>query len=100
MDLYDEDLRLVTTETKEIGWVQPHAQPGDKIWLLQGCTTPVVLRRVPGSGGGTGEGQAAWKYTVVGYAYFSNYMDGQKWLEHRSKRQNGGAGKRDRLQIV
>lgn len=71
-DLIKERLRLMTTSEEQVGWACPSAEPGNEIFLLEGCNMPILLRRSPDK-----ERQPA--YTVVGHAYVDKVMDGEVW---------------------
>jgi hypothetical protein len=70
--LLSEGLRLmaVSGSNQYIGLVHPRARLGDHVYLLQGCSMPIVLRR----------SSADKEFTVVGYAYVGGgVMEGHKW---------------------
>ncbi|KAK1758934.1 heterokaryon incompatibility protein-domain-containing protein [Echria macrotheca] len=58
---------LATLETGHLGLIPADARKGDEVWVLQGCSVPVVLRRNP----------AEEFYSLVGECYVDNFMDGQ-----------------------
>ncbi|KIV88095.1 hypothetical protein PV10_09022 [Exophiala mesophila] len=71
----DEDLRLMTlSQGGRMGWAPPNATLSDKVFLLEGCHFPVVLRHrinqrdkvMPG-------------YRVVGHAYVHGVMHNEVW---------------------
>jgi len=62
----------------------PHAtQVNDKIAVVPGCKTPLVLRRVDGYFEGDGKEVSLPKYVLLGPAYVHGFMDGQavRWAE-------------------
>jgi hypothetical protein len=65
--------RLMETEEGLVGWAHPLARPGDQIFLLAGCTMPVILRRL-------GRSMESLTYTVVGDAYLHGAMYGELWV--------------------
>ena len=68
--ILDEGLRLMTTEEDHIGWAHPAAELGDKIYLLQGCSMPAILRpsRVYLN-----------TYDLIGHAYVQGVMNDELW---------------------
>lgn len=68
-----DGLRLIETSAGTTGWAHPDAQPFDEVYLLEGCSMPVVLRQLGGR-----EKQSS-EYEVVGDAYLNGYMYGTKW---------------------
>jgi hypothetical protein len=69
----------MTTAENQIGWAHPDARVGDKIFLLEGCTMPVILRCPKYDVG---------KVEVVGHAIVDKAMDGSRWsnLDRRKLR--------------
>lgn len=67
-----EKLHFVTLQQGHIGWADRHAEVKDEIWMISGCSVPVVLRRQPGGFD---------KYSVIGRAYIDGFMDGSKWRD-------------------
>jgi hypothetical protein len=61
-----EGVAFMSTRTGYVGWAYNRAEPGDNIYLLAGCSVPVILR--PRAAGG---------YTIVGYAHVQGVMRGQ-----------------------
>jgi len=59
--------RLMTTNMGRIGMVSCRARKGDQIWVLLGCSVPVVLRRC----------DSKQSYEVVGECYIEDYMKGE-----------------------
>jgi hypothetical protein len=68
-EVVEEDLRLTTLEEGHLGWAHPDARLGDHIFLLSGCSMPVVLRSMPDTD----------TYTVVGHSYIDGAMNGEVW---------------------
>lgn len=71
-ELIQEGLRLMTTEEGHLGWAHTCAEPGDEIFLLTGCSMPVILRRYP---------TPPRTYMVVGHAYVDGMMEGDFWMD-------------------
>ena len=46
--ILEDNRRLMASEGGFVGWVDRRARIGDEIWLLKGCSVPVVLRRRDG----------------------------------------------------
>lgn len=70
--IVQEKLHIITLEDGQVGWADPRARFDDEIFMLAGCSVPVVLRRQhPGSS----------KYIVIGRAYVDGFMDGERWRE-------------------
>jgi hypothetical protein len=68
-------LAYMSTRRGYVGWAHCAASLGDGVFLLPGCSIPVVLRRRDGGG-----------YTVVGEAYVQGVMSGERVREtHNSK---------------
>jgi hypothetical protein len=63
--------RFMTTSDGNTGMVPCRTQKGDQIWVLLGCSVPVVLRKR----------QEDAAFEMVGECYLNNFMDGQA-LEH------------------
>ncbi|KAK8855051.1 heterokaryon incompatibility protein-domain-containing protein [Apiospora arundinis] len=66
-------LRFVPVATEAgrlgfVGWTNPErkAHPGDKVWLVAGCSQPVILREQSPGGG---------QFSVIGPALFTEFMD-------------------------
>ena len=59
------------------GWIHPLAEPGDQIYLLKGCSTPVILRlsyeKHPERG---------LTYRVIGDAYVVSAMHSEAWTDN------------------
>ena len=70
-------MRLMTTMGGDIGWAHPLALPGDSVFLLHGCSMPVILREL-------NDGQHPLSFQVIGDAYISGIMQGELW-EHASE---------------
>ena len=61
-----EGVAFMSTRSGYVGWAYNGAEPGDSIYLLAGCSVPVILR--PRAAGG---------YTILGYAHVQGVMDGE-----------------------
>ena len=57
------------------GWTHPEARPSDEVYLLKGCSVPIILR--PAAPGESVHGPA---FRVVGDAHVINVMHGEAWL--------------------
>lgn len=57
-------------------WVPSAAEAGDEIWLLKGCSMPIVLRKTLCNGG-----SASNVFVKVGPAIVNGAMDGDMWSE-------------------
>lgn len=68
----EDDMRFLTTCKGYIGWAHPRAEKGDKIYLLQGCSVPAILRKKPDGG-----------YVIVGDAYVQGIMNGEAIKDFR-----------------
>jgi hypothetical protein len=73
-DLRAEGLVLMTTGLGRIGWVQDSALIGDEVYLLQGCSMPVVLRSDRPH-----KDTRPRRHSVVGYSLVDQCMDGTYW---------------------
>jgi hypothetical protein len=60
-------MRLLMTERGYLGWAHPQTRKGDKIGLLFGCRSPVILRAYQSG------------YRIVGDAYLSGQSTGDLW---------------------
>lgn len=78
-EIVKEGLHLITLQQGQVGWADPHARLDDEIFMLAGCSVPVVLRQQPGLN----------QYQVVGRAYVDGYMDGEEWTKSQQTRPNG-----------
>ena len=58
------------TAENQIGWAHPDARVGDKIFLLEGCSMPVILRHPKHN---------VDEFEVVGHAIVDKVMDGSLW---------------------
>ncbi|KAN0117324.1 hypothetical protein V8E51_003301 [Hyaloscypha variabilis] len=65
-EILKDDMRFMTTKKGYFGWAHPRAEQGDQIFLLPGCSVPVVLRTKVEGG-----------YTMVGDAYVQGIMFGE-----------------------
>jgi len=61
-----EGVAFMSTRSGYVGWAHNRAKPGDNIYLLPGCSVPVVLRH-----------RVDRDYAVVGYAYVQGVMEGR-----------------------
>jgi hypothetical protein len=61
-----DGMRFMTTDHGYVGWAHHQAKKGDHIFILQGCSVPVLLR--PRTQGG---------YVIVGDSYVEGIMMGQ-----------------------
>lgn len=71
--VFREGRRLMTTTNGKVGWAHPRARPGDFIYLLAGCSLPVILRQRKDSHKGKKT------FQVIGDAYVHDLMHGQLW---------------------
>jgi hypothetical protein len=63
--------RLFRTTEGYLGLGPPGAQKGDKVFLLKGCKTPMVLRQTSKKD----------RWTLIGGSYVHGVMQGQMWNE-------------------
>ncbi|KAK1759975.1 heterokaryon incompatibility protein-domain-containing protein [Echria macrotheca] len=68
---------LGTSRLGYIGLLPLSTRRDDEIWLLAGCTAPVILRRMPDTATDT--------YTLVGKAYVHGLMAGEYWTKPRGE---------------
>lgn len=66
--------RLITTNQGHIGMVPCRVQKGDQIWVLLGCSIPLVLKKCEGK----------QTYQVIGECYLHGYMTGEVLEDLRS----------------
>ena len=74
-ELVSEGLCLMSTDQGDIGWAHPNAQQKDEVWLLEGCTVPVVLRSqrfLPNKVDHA-------THTLIGQCYVVDTMEGEVW---------------------
>lgn len=64
-ELQTGQLFMVTPEGF-VGWAHPRARPGDQIYIVSGCTVPVILRKREDGG-----------FVLVGDAYVQEVMEGE-----------------------
>lgn len=57
------------------GWVPPSTKPGDQIWLLAGCSMPVVVRN--------NAGPTKNVFVKIGPAVVNGAMTGKMWVPER-----------------
>jgi len=74
-----EGVAFMSTRGGYVGWAYNGAEPGDSIYLLAGCSVPVILR--PRVAGG---------YTILGYAHVQGVMDGQIMKLQLKSHETGG----------
>lgn len=67
--------RISSTTKSLIGLVPREAEPGDRIFLLQGFDTPFVLRK---------SGKDS-HYLIIGECYVHGHMDGKEWHEEKCR---------------
>lgn len=60
-------MRLFTTDQDNLGWATSSCQAGDELFLIQGCSMPVVLRKKPGNE----------MYHLIGDSIVHGLMEGQ-----------------------
>jgi hypothetical protein len=76
-EILAEGLRLMTIESGGyVGLVHPRAALWDEVYLIEGCSLPVVLRRRRKDQRG---------YTIVGHAYIEGVMNGELWKQTDDK---------------
>jgi hypothetical protein len=73
MKLFGNGMRLMTTEG-DIGWAHPLALPNDGVFLLRGCSIPVILREVD-------DDRGQLDFQVIGDAYVHGIMHGELWQQ-------------------
>jgi len=66
--------RLITTNKGHIGMAPCRVQKGDQIWVLLGCSIPLVLRKCEGE----------QSYQVIGECYLHGFMNGEALEDLRS----------------
>lgn len=69
---YASDVFPGNTGDRLTGWAHPASQLNDGIYLLQGCSMPVVLRPVD-------KPEFAPAYRIIGDAYAAGAMNGELW---------------------
>jgi len=72
--VFQDGQLFMITSTRCIGWAHPRAQPGDQIFVVGGCTVPVILRSRDNGG-----------YVLVGDAYVEGIMDGEAVADARAR---------------
>lgn len=60
--------QLFSMQSEHLGMGPISANADDEVWIISGCTYPMVLRRATASQG---------PYTVLGRAYVHGIMDGE-----------------------
>jgi hypothetical protein len=79
-----EGVAFMSTRSGYVGWAHNRAEPGDRIYLLPGCSVPIILRcRVNGG------------YTVVGYAYVEGVMGGEIMEQELERKKTRGSRERN-----
>ena len=71
----EQHMRLMTLVTRDkcfIGLAHPNARQEDEVFLLSGCSVPVILRKI----------HESHQYSVVGDAIVPGAMFGDKWKGH------------------
>ena len=63
--LQDKQSYMITSKGYR-GWAHPRARSGDQIYILSGCTVPVILRSRKEGG-----------FILVGDAYVQGFMEGE-----------------------
>lgn len=71
----EDGLCLMTTNEGGVGWMHPKSKVGDMIYLLEGCSMPVVLRQVVKPV----NNKNALTFKVIGDAYLHGAMNGERW---------------------
>jgi hypothetical protein len=77
-----EGVAYMSTRGGYVGWAYNRAEPGDSIYLLAGCSVPVILRPRADRG-----------YTIVGYAYVEGVMRGQIMEQALESKEGRGSPK-------
>ena len=75
-DLLRQQSRLMCTHYGRVGWVHPLADLDDEIYLIEGCTIPIVLRPTSRKD----------EYIVIGDARVHGVMHGEKWFDHKIRK--------------
>lgn len=70
-----DNMRLMTTAEGHVGWAHPLTKPGDGVFLLTGCTMPVILRAT----------KSARRFKVIGDCYVHGVMEGEVWERRASE---------------
>jgi hypothetical protein len=72
IDMAKRDMRLMCLDAQAfgIGWAAKGADLGDEIFLLPGCSVPVILRKAGHDGG---------RYSFVGDAIVIGAMENEVW---------------------
>ncbi|KAF5512574.1 Heterokaryon incompatibility protein 6, OR allele [Colletotrichum aenigma] len=63
-------MRLFTTDHSNLGWATSSCRPGDELFLIKGCSVPVVLRKVSREA-------AEERYQMIGDSIVHGLMEGQ-----------------------
>ncbi|KAF4812901.1 Heterokaryon incompatibility protein 6, OR allele [Colletotrichum siamense] len=61
------EMRLFTTDNNHLGWATSSCQSGDELFLIQGCSVPIVLRKK----------EKGELYQLIGDSIVHGLMDGQ-----------------------
>jgi Heterokaryon incompatibility protein (HET) len=87
-----EELRLITVCTSNDCWIglgHAEVKPGDHVYLLEGCSLPVILRATNGSNEpmvtNDWEILISRQHQVVGHAYIDGMMNGEVWNERKNE---------------
>ncbi|PMD45907.1 HET-domain-containing protein [Hyaloscypha variabilis F] len=70
--------RLMTTNKGHVGMVPCRARKGDQVWVLLGCSIPLILRKWENKNG----------FQVIGECYLHGYMNGEVQEEIKSGKLN------------
>jgi hypothetical protein len=70
--------RLMTTDKGHIGMVPSRARKGDQVWVLLGCSIPLILRKWENKHG----------FQVIGECYLHGDMNGEVQEEIKSGKLN------------
>jgi hypothetical protein len=69
-----EGMRLTQFSNGYLGWSHPASHPDDDVWLLEGCTTPAILRW-------SWDPDNRRTFKLIGHAYIAGMMQGEVWSE-------------------
>ena len=73
--------RMARTQNGYLGLVPDSSQIGDSIWLLQGASVPMVLRKAALNEQQAGDAEKLEKWELMGDSYVHGVMQGQVWNE-------------------
>jgi hypothetical protein len=74
-----DGMRLMTTREGDLGWAHPLTNSNDGVFLLKGCSVPVILREL--NEDKDDEDQQDLHFRVIGDAYVHGIMQGELWEE-------------------